>query len=110
MSGYSKNVIHGGAVFLYQRVVQQAQANATYTGQSVAHRIATALFGNITDGGNSTAPSQQPSAQPTAQPTEQQAAEQTKYVWALHSVLVPSGLSAYAYFGNTVAFRDKIGE
>lgn len=85
-SGYSKHVIHGGAVFLFQKRVNIMSSNTASVDSNTPH--------NST--GNSTEP--------------EQPAEQVKYTWDLQSVLVPGSLAAYAYFGQSVAFRDRIGE
>jgi hypothetical protein len=41
---------------------------------------------------------------------EQDDQAESSSAWALHSLLVPSSLQAYAYFGRTMAFRGTVGE
>ena len=37
-------------------------------------------------------------------------ATEPEYMWMTQDMLAPSSLSAYSYFGHTIAFRDTIGK
>ena len=85
-AGYSKQVTHGGAVYIYQ-LVQLVQP-------------AFAQFTNI-----------RPAVDTNSNTTEVAPPESVgQYGFILQSVLSPDSLQPYANFGHQVAFRDYIGE
>lgn len=85
-SGYSKHVMHGGAVFLYARA-PLAVAYSTYSPYSE-----TDSAGNSTDDEG-----------------DGSGGDHSQHAWVLTGLLVASSLPPYAYFGRTLAFRDNIG-